>query len=90
MITKMPKGQYGLGFGTFLIAAFLVVLGSILALKVIPAYMQYAQVKNVLAAIAHDPEMQKASPREIRTSFEKRADIDYITAIKAQDIEIEN
>lgn len=90
MITKMPGGQYGLGFGTFLIMAFLVVMASILGLRIIPAYMQYAQVNNVLAAIAHDPDMRKASPREIRTSFSKRADIDYVDAIKAEDIEIEN
>ncbi len=90
MFTKMPRWQNGLSFGTFLFVAFLVVLGSILGLKVIPAYMQFGQVKNVMAAIVHDPEMQKASPREIRTSFDKRADIDYITAIKSEDVEIEN
>jgi hypothetical protein len=90
MVTNVRKGQHGLGFGTFLILAFLVVLGSILGLRVIPAYIQYAGVNKVFTAIAHDPDLQKASPREIRTSFTKRADIDYITAIKAEDIEIEN
>jgi hypothetical protein len=38
--------------------------------------------------MAHDPDLQKATPHDIQVSFEKRAAIDNITAIKADDIEI--
>ncbi len=88
MNTAMPVQQRGLSFGGFILGAFLLVLASITGLKLIPAYMENAQISNVFNVIAHDPDMQKASPREIRISFEKRASIDAITAIKADEIEI--
>lgn len=88
MNTAMPVQQRGLSFGGFIIGAFLLVLASITGLKLIPAYMQNAQINNVFTTISHDPDMQKASPREIRNSFDRRASIDDITAIKADEIEI--
>lgn len=88
MNITMPGQQRGLSFFGFIFGAFILVLVSITGLKLVPAYMQNAQVKNVFVAIANDPEMQKASPRDIRMSFSKRASIDNITAVKAEDIEI--
>ncbi len=88
MYTATPVQQRGLSFGGFIVAAFLLVIVSISLLKVIPAYIQNAQIKTVFNEIVHDPGMDKASPREIRNSFDRRASIDDITAIKSEDIEI--
>ena len=88
MNTAMPVQQRGITFGGFIFGAFLLVLASILGLKLIPSYMQDAQIKNLFDTIAHDPGMQNASHRDIRNSFDKRASIDGIKAIKAEDIEI--
>lgn len=90
MNISMPGRQRGLSFFGFIFGAFVLVLVSITGLKLVPAYMQNAQVKNVFVAIANDPEMQKASPRDIRMSFSKRASIDNITAVKADDIVIDS
>lgn len=90
MNITMQKRQRGLSFTGFIFGAFALVLLSITGLKLIPAYMQYAEINNLFTAIANDPEMQKASIREVRASFNKRASIDNITAIKADDIEIDN
>lgn len=84
----MIKQQRGISFGGFIFAAFLLVLVSILGLRLIPAYMQYGEIKNVFNAIAQDPEMQKATQQDIRASFNKRASIDDIKAIKAEDIQL--
>jgi hypothetical protein len=88
MNTAMPMQQRGITFGGFIFGAFLLVLFGITGLKLIPAYMQAAQIKNIFVTIAHDPDMQKATPHDIQVSFEKRASIDAITAIKASDIDI--
>ncbi|OGS94816.1 MAG: DUF4845 domain-containing protein [Gallionellales bacterium RBG_16_56_9] len=88
MNTAMPATQRGLSFFGFIMGAFVLVLASITGLKLIPAYMQNAQIKNVFVVIANDPEMQKAAPRAIRDSFSRRASIEDIKAIKAEDIEI--
>ncbi len=88
MNTAMPVQQRGISFGGFIFGAFLLVLFGITGLKLIPAYMQAAQIKNIFVTIAHDPDMQKATPHDIQTSFDRRISIDNITAIKASDIDI--
>lgn len=88
MNTAMPVQQRGMSFGGFVFGAFLLVLLGITGLKLIPAYMQAAQIKNIFVTIAHDPDMQKATPHDIQASFDKGASINNITAIKASDIDI--
>ncbi|MFZ5522935.1 MAG: DUF4845 domain-containing protein [Pseudomonadota bacterium] len=88
MNNAMPVQQRGLSFGGFIFGAFLLVIVSISLLKLIPAYIQNAQINSVFNEIVHDPSMDKASPREIRNAFDKRASIDDITAIKSDEIEI--
>ena len=88
MNKAMPAKQRGLGFSGFMVGAFILVLAGIGGLKLVPAYMEEAKIGNLFAVIANDPEMQKASPSAIRMSFNKRALIDNVTAIKADDIEI--
>lgn len=88
MNTAMPVQQRGISFGGFVFGAFLLVFFGITGLKLIPAYMQDAQIKNIFVTIAHDPDMQKASSHDIQVSFSKRASIDNITAIKPDDIDI--
>lgn len=88
MNTAMPVQQRGISFGGFVFGAFLLVLASIFGFKLIPAFIQNAQINSVFAEIARDPSMEKASPREIRNSFDRRATVDAITSIKSEDIEI--
>ena len=90
MNVTMPIRQRGLSFSGFIFGAFVLVLLSITGLKMIPVYMQNATINKLFLAIAQDPDMQKASPREIRNSFDKRASIDSITVITSQDIDIES
>ncbi len=84
----MASRQRGLSFFGFIFGAFLLVLASIGGLKLIPPYLEDAKISNLLTTIANDPEMQKASPHDIRMSFTKRASVEDITAIKAEDIDI--
>jgi len=84
----MPGPQRGLSFFGFIVGAFILVMVSITGLKIVPAYMQDAEIKGLFVTIANDPGMQKASLNDIRMSFSKRASIDNITAIKGEDIDI--
>jgi len=88
MKTAMLKKQRGITFGGFIIGAFILVLASITGLKLIPAYMQNAEIEKLFVTIANDPDMQKAAPSTLRASFTKRAGIDDIKAINAEDIEV--
>lgn len=88
MNKAMPAKQRGLSFSGFIFGAVILVLAITTGMKLIPAYMQDAKIGNLFTVIANDPEMQKASLRDIRMSFTKRASIDGINAINAEDIEI--
>jgi Domain of unknown function (DUF4845) len=88
MNTAMPVQQRGFTFGGFIIGAVLLVFLAITGLKLVPAYMQAEEIKNIFQTITHDPDMQKATPHDIQASFDRRASIDAITAIKASDIDI--
>lgn len=90
MNTAMPATQRGLSISGFMFGAVILVVVSLFGFKLIPAYMQDGEIKKLFVAIASDPEMKNAKPGEIRLSFGKRASIDNITAIKAEDIEIAN
>jgi len=88
MKTATPKAQWGLSFTEFLIGAVALIVIAVIALNLIPAYRQNSGVEGIFVAIADDPEMQRANIADIRASYSKRAMIDDITAIKAEDIRI--
>ena len=88
MTVRMPSYQRGFDLGQFLFIAILFVLVSITGLKLIPPYMESGKIQNIFTNIAHDPDMQKVSPSEIRKAFQRRASVDDVSAIQASDIEI--
>lgn len=89
MNTAMRASQRGMTFfGFFMFAAVALVLVVLPALKLLPAYMENKKIEQHFVAIANDPEMQNAGPREIRDAFSKRTSIDDIKAIKPEEIEI--
>ncbi|HCI14087.1 MAG TPA: DUF4845 domain-containing protein [Gallionellaceae bacterium] len=85
----MPAKQRGLSFSGFLFGAVVLIMVSIVGLKLIPAYMENATIKNLFVTIASDPEMQGATAGAIKMSYSKRASIENVQAITADDIDIE-
>jgi Domain of unknown function (DUF4845) len=83
------KRQRGVTFIGMLFIAGLIVFAAIIGLKLVPAYIEYATVVNILRDIAHSPEARSGSPKDIQTSFRKHAQIDAIETIKPEDIEVE-
>jgi hypothetical protein len=81
------KRQRGVTFVGMIFIAALIILGAIIALKLVPAYIEYATVVQHLRELARSPEA-RGSPRDIQTLFSKRAQIDNIRAVTADDIEV--
>ncbi|MFZ2161771.1 MAG: DUF4845 domain-containing protein [Sideroxyarcus sp.] len=80
--------QRGISMVGMIFVAAGVILVAILSLKLVPSYMHSAQIAQILKAIADDPEMRGASIKEIKESYTKRADINYISDITADDLDI--
>jgi Tfp pilus assembly protein PilE len=82
----MRQVQSGVTLMGLFITLFIVIVVALFAMKLIPAYMEYATAKNAIEAIARERNAQSA--QEVRRAFDARASIDNITAVKASDLEI--
>jgi len=81
--------QRGIGFVGFIMIAAGVVFAAIAGMKLVPPYLHSAQIAEILKQVASDPEMRNASISDIKNSYAKRASINYITDITAEDLEID-
>lgn len=82
------KNQRGMSFIGLLILIVLGVSITLLVVKLSPAYIEFFSVKKVLATMAQDPAFQNMSPKEMRESFDRRANIDYITTVSGKDLDL--
>lgn len=57
---------------------------AVLGMKVVPSVTEYMAVKKAIVAA----KAAGSTPAEVRTSFDKNADIGYITSISGKDLEI--
>jgi len=81
--------QRGVSMFGFLLIAILVIMFAMLAMKLIPAYVEFFSVKKILNAMGQDSEIKSMSNAEIRNSFAKRADVGYVTVVKPADLDID-
>ncbi len=84
----MPAKQRGVGFVTlvlYFVVGGVIVLGG---LKLTPHYIEYFSIKKVIAGMASSEEVKSGTVAEIRTSFDRRAVIDNVQAIKGLDLDI--
>jgi hypothetical protein len=84
----LANRQRGISFFGFIMFAIGAIFVAILGMKVIPAYVHNVQLGQIFKVIATDPAMQSASVKEVKDSFSKRASVNFITDIAADDIEI--
>ncbi|MDO8414107.1 MAG: DUF4845 domain-containing protein [Gallionellaceae bacterium] len=89
MMKTTASRQHGVTFSGLLIWAIILIFLAIGGMKLIPAYVQDAEIKGIFNAIAQDPEMQGATARNIRESFSKRAMMNNISIVNAEDINID-
>jgi len=57
---------------------------AVLAMKLVPSVTEYMAVKKAIVAA----KTASTTPAEVRTSFDKNAEIGYITSISGKDLEI--
>lgn len=88
MMKAMASKQRGMGFMGFIFVAVGIIFVAIVGMKLVPAYLHSIQIAHILKEVANDSVMQTASVKDIKESYSKRANINYITDITAEDIEI--
>lgn len=88
MYYKAIRKQEGFGLSGLLVWSTILILVTVFAMKLVPAYIEYSSIKKNLTAIAKETSLQDADLNQIRLSFSKRAQIDNIKSINGQDIKI--
>lgn len=81
--------QHGLSMIGFLFVAVMLVALAMVAMKVVPAYIEFFGVKKVLADMAHQSDLRNMSNGEIRNDFEKRASVGYVKGVDGKDLVID-
>lgn len=82
------KYQRGVGLNGLLIGAAILGVLSLLAMKVLPEIIEYRQITKIVLDIANDSSLKEATVAQIREKYDKRAEIDNVKKITAQEIEI--
>ncbi len=80
--------QNGVTLIGMLVVAVLIVMVALVGLRLLPAYMEFQTVKNTVTKIVNDPELKNTSKAQLKKAFDRRASIDNITVIGAEDLDI--
>lgn len=83
----MKRQQRGVTLSGLLGAAFVIAILALLVMKVFPEYMEHRQIVSAIkkVAAASSPE---TSVRQVRDAFDRQANVDYISAITAGDLDV--
>mgnify|MGYP003411264874 FL=1 len=87
---KSSKQQCGLTVIGMLL--LIVVLGfmALIAIKVIPMYVQYFTIKSSIESIRKEPPLAQMGLTEIQIAIQKRFDVGYVDKITAKDLKLRN
>jgi len=83
----MRNSQRGVSFLVIFLIFVVLALAAVGAMKVWPAYAEFGTAKNAIVAIAAS-EGRTGSVVEIRKAFDRRANVDNITAVTPGELEI--
>ncbi len=81
--------QKGEGLLVLILWALIAIFVVMLVLKLLPVYRENMAIKSALVAMASDPVLQNGTKGEVRSSFNKRAQIDDISVVNGSDLEID-
>lgn len=82
------RQQRGLSMIGLLFWGIIIVFVALVAMKLIPAYVEYFEIKKILKDLGSEVGSKGMSNGEIRERFAKRAMIDNITAVNPADLTI--
>jgi hypothetical protein len=87
--TPSVRRQHGLSMIGFLLAAALAVMAAMVAMKLVPAYIEFFSVKKILVSMGQESDFRSKSNADIRSDFSRRTAADYVSVVKADDLMID-
>lgn len=87
--SPLAQQQRGLTMFSFLFVAIVFIAVAMLAMKLVPAYIEFFSVKKILSTMGQEADLKSKSNAEIRDDFSKRASVGYVTVVKPQDLSVD-
>jgi hypothetical protein len=87
MVRSLER-QRGLGWFGLLLVFGTIGFFAIVAVKVGPVYLNHFTVMKIVRGVADNPDYANAPPQEIRSTLERRWDIDYVNFLDDKDVKI--
>lgn len=88
-LRSMKSQQRGLTMLGFLFVAIMLIFVAMLAMKLVPAYIEFFSVKKILNTMGQESSLKSKSNADIRNDFIKRANVGYVTVVKPEDLTID-
>jgi len=80
--------QRGITLSGLLVWSIILIFLAIGGMKIVPAYVQNQTIKGIFDTISRNPDLQDATPKDIREAYSKRAMMNNINVVDVADIEI--
>ena len=88
----MESGRGGRQRGITVIGMLLLIIvlafAALIAMKVVPMYIQYYTIKSTIESIRKEPLVAQMSVTDIQNAIQKRFDIGYVENITARNLKI--
>jgi hypothetical protein len=82
------RHQRGLSLIGLIIVAGVVAFVAIIGFKLLPSYIEYFTIQRVVRDLSRSPELRGGTLKDVKSAFDRRAQIDNINSIKSEDLEI--
>ena len=82
--------QHGITVIGMLLLIIVIAFVALIAMKVVPMYIQLFTVKSTIESIRKEPQLTQMSTTDIHNAIQKRFDIGYVDNITARDLKIRN
>ena len=82
------KFQRGLSLNALMLGGFVVAILALLAMRAIPPWIEYGSLVKAVKSTASDATLKDATLANVRAAFTRRAEMDDIKSVTAQDLEI--
>jgi hypothetical protein len=80
--------QNGLTMTGFLVTAVILVIIALLGFQIAPPYMEYYTIQKQIKIVANEFQGAGVQRAPIQSAFDRRANVENITAVQGNDIEI--
>ncbi len=82
------KFQRGISLNALVLGGAVLALISLLVMKSLPPWIEYGNLTKAVKGTASDASLKDAPMPKVRAAFERRADMDDVKSIRAQDLDI--